>query len=106
MSERELNKCTKCNSRHEGNGEICGICQDTTIVNLTFEISFVKTSNEQLQANLTTANETTERLEQILSSYHIQFGAAMRATSFGLCKRIIKHALEDERSLKGKKVKP
>lgn len=36
MSDRELNKCKKCNSLHEGNGECCGICQDerTTDLNI------------------------------------------------------------------------
>ena len=40
-----------------------------------------------------------EKLEKIISSYHIQFKAAMRATSLGLCKSIIKHALEDEQKI-------
>ena len=34
MSNAELNKCTKCNSRHSGNGEICGICADKLIADL------------------------------------------------------------------------
>ena len=38
---------------------------------------------------------------KILKSYRIQFKAAMRATSLGLCKRVVKHALEDEQKLKG-----
>lgn len=36
-------------------------------------------------------------LNKIIASYHIQFQAAMKATSLGLCKRVIKHALEDEK---------
>ncbi len=39
-------------------------------------------------------------LEKILDSYHVQFKAAMRATSLGLCKKVIKHAFEDERKVK------
>ena len=42
-------------------------------------------------------------LKRIVDSFHTQFGAAMRATSLGLCKRVIKHALEDERELRRKK---
>ncbi len=41
------------------------------------------------------------RLKKMLHSYHTYFEAAMRATSLGLCKRVIKHALEDEQKLKG-----
>ncbi len=41
-------------------------------------------------------------LRKVLYSYHTYFKAAMRATSLGLCKRAIKHALEDEKKLKGK----
>ncbi len=41
-------------------------------------------------------------LKKILYSYHVYFTAAMRATSLGLCKRSIKHALEDEKKFKGK----
>lgn len=43
-----------------------------------------------------------ERLTKILVSYHIQFQAAMRAQSLGLCKRVIKHALEDEQAINSK----
>lgn len=50
--------------------------------------------NEQLQAKI-------KQLEKIIHSYHIQYKAAMKATSLGLCKRIIMHALDDEQSLKG-----
>ncbi len=45
-----------------------------------------------------------KRLRKILKSYRIQYQAAMRATSLGLCKRAIKHALEDEQKLKNKKL--
>lgn len=31
MSEQELNTCKKCNSKHAGNGDMCGICQDSII---------------------------------------------------------------------------
>ncbi len=48
-----------------------------------------------------TLKEKNKLLRKILKSYRIQFKAAMRATSLGLCKRIIKHALEDEQKLKG-----
>lgn len=41
------------------------------------------------------------RLKKMIFSYHTQYTAAMKATSLGLCKRIIKHALEDEQDLKG-----
>ena len=34
MSERGLNMCKKCNSIHEGNGNVCGICQDNIIEKL------------------------------------------------------------------------
>ena len=37
-----------------------------------------------------------QRLERIIKSYRTQFTAAMRAASFGLCKSIIKHALDYE----------
>ena len=36
------------------------------------------------------------RLASTVKSYHIQFKAAMRATSWGLCKSAIRHALNDE----------
>ena len=39
-------------------------------------------------------------LRKILKSYRIQYTAAMRATSLGLCKRVIKHALENEEKLR------
>ncbi len=42
-----------------------------------------------------------EALRTILDSYRIQYTAAMRATSLGLCKRAIKHALEYERRQDG-----
>lgn len=47
-------------------------------------------------------NELQEELKilrLIIDSYHIQFNAAKRATSLGLCKRVIMHALDDERDL-------
>ena len=47
-----------------------------------------------------TYKERNRQLRRIINSYHIQFKAAMRATSLGLCKRIIKHALEDERKIR------
>lgn len=34
MSEQELNTCKKCNSLHEGNGDLCGHCQDNLIERL------------------------------------------------------------------------
>jgi len=37
-----------------------------------------------------------EKLERLLFSYRAQSEAAMRAPSLGLCKRIIKHAMEDD----------
>lgn len=40
-----------------------------------------------------------ERLRKILYSYRTYYKAAMRATSLGLCKRVIKHATEDDRKL-------
>ncbi len=46
--------------------------------------------------------QRNQLLKKILRSYRIQYKAAMRATSLGLCKRVIKDALEDERKLKGK----
>ena len=39
-------------------------------------------------------------LKKILKSYRIYYVAAMRATSLGLCKRAIKHALEDEQKIR------
>lgn len=37
--------------------------------------------------------------EKILYSYRTYYKAAMRATSLGLCKRVIKHATEDDRKI-------
>ncbi len=45
----------------------------------------------------------TEALKAKLDSYRIYFTAAMRATSLGLCKRAIKHALEEERRMQNGK---
>ena len=47
-----------------------------------------------------TLKEKNRLLRKILKSYRIQYKAAMRATSLGLCKRVIKHALEDEQKLR------
>ncbi len=49
-----------------------------------------------------TYKERNRLLRKILKSYRIQYIAAMRVTSLGLCKRVIKHALEDEKKFKGK----
>ncbi len=38
MSDRELETCKKCNSLHEGNGDLCGICQDGIIERLEKEV--------------------------------------------------------------------
>lgn len=48
----------------------------------------------ELQAKL-------DKHRKILDSWHIQYRAAMHATSLGLCKRVIKHAWEDEQALEG-----
>lgn len=37
-----------------------------------------------------------ERLQKIVNSFRVQCTAAMKATSLGLCKRVIKHALDDD----------
>jgi len=50
-----------------------------------------------------TMKQKNKRLKKILHSYHTYFEAAMRATSLGLCKRAIKHALEDEQKIKEEK---
>ena len=47
-----------------------------------------------------TYKERNKQLRKILKSYRIQYMAAMRVTSLGLCKRIIKHALQDEQKFK------
>ena len=39
------------------------------------------------------------QLEKILRSYRIQYKSAMKAQSLGLCKRVIKHAIEDDRAI-------
>lgn len=39
------------------------------------------------------------RLKKILYSYRTYYKAAMRATSLGLCKRVIKHATEDDQKI-------
>ena len=47
-------------------------------------------------------NQTSKdivKLERIIYSYHTQFEAAMKAQSLGLCKKLIKHALDDDREL-------
>lgn len=41
-----------------------------------------------------------EMLIRILQSYQTYFNAAMRATSLGLCKAVIKHAKEDEKRIR------
>ena len=58
MSERELNKCQKCNTLHEGNGDYCGICQDSTI--------------EEIK----TLKERIETLEGLLVHYRADFKAS------------------------------
>ena len=46
-----------------------------------------------------TKKKKHSNLKRILEIYHIQFKAAMRAQSLGLCKKCIKHALDDEERL-------
>jgi hypothetical protein len=38
-------------------------------------------------------------LTEIVNIYQIQFSAAMRAKSLGLCKKVISHALTDHKKL-------
>ncbi len=52
MSERELNKCQKCNTLHEGNGDYCGICQDNTILALQKRIVELELYVEELGGSL------------------------------------------------------
>jgi hypothetical protein len=43
--------------------------------------------------------EENEKLKEIIDVYKIQFSAAMRAKSLGLCKKVISHALTDHKKL-------
>ncbi len=40
--------------------------------------------------------DLSQELQKKLDSFRVQCKAAMRAQSLGLCKRIIKHAIEDD----------
>lgn len=64
-----------------------------------FKGKLCDTDIEYVRADI--AEDENRRLKEVLDIWHIQFNAAMRATSLGLCKRIIKHAWEDEQALKG-----
>ncbi len=61
MSEQELNTCSICNSLHGGNGDSCGICQDSTmlIYQATVQEQEIKLVDLQVKACLR-ANEFRE----------------------------------------------
>ncbi len=54
MSDQELNKCSNCNSLHGGNGDCCGICQDTVILTYqkTVQDQEIELVNLQVEACL------------------------------------------------------
>ena len=52
----------------------------------------LQTENERLET-------TKELVKKILYSYKVQFSFAMKATSLGLCKKAIKHAIDDEKKI-------
>ncbi len=54
---------------------------------------------KELQAKIKQLEAEVERLKKIKHSCAVQYKAAMRAKSLGLCKKVISHALTDIKAL-------
>ena len=58
------NKCKKCNSRHDGDGEMCGICQDNEIERLNEIIyAYEVTRYPKVWNDIDALNKRIEELE-------------------------------------------
>lgn len=53
----------------------------------------------EIMRKLDLVQKEVERLRHLVFTYRTQCRAAMKAQSLGLCKRVIKHALDDEKEL-------